>query len=405
MQKLRLSIIVVMIIGLGIVVNSCVEPFEVETTEFKSALVVEATITNNNETQRVLVSRTFPLDTVLMSGVSGAQVAVTDSNGGVYNFTETSEGVYESSNPFGAVSGLTYSLSIQSDGNNYISDEMEVPAVNPIERVYAERDFKDNGAEEGMFIYVDSYDPTGQSKYYRYEYEETYKIIAPYWSSADAYVVSPLPNPEVDVRARTQEEQVCYRTETSTGIIMENTTEYSEDRVSKFPVRFINRANYILSHRYSILVRQFVQSRAAYAYYETLETLSGSESLFSQIQAGFLEGNIRSQTDEEDVVGFFQVSTVSEERIFFDYEDFFPGEDLPSYVSDCPLLAPALLTEGGSSPLIDGIEQNLIKYYSEYSQQDDLLFTDGPGPYFMVYRVCSDCTVLGENVVPDFWVE
>lgn len=389
--------------------QSCIEAFEIETTEFKSALVIEGTITDREETQRILVSRTFPLDTVLMAGVINAKVSILVSNGDVHGFSQTALGEYESDSPFAAVSGLSYTLRVQTeDGNTYTSEEEQVPAKTTIENVYAVRDFKDNGAEEGIFIYVDSYDPTGESKFYRYEYEETYKIVAPFWSPTDAYVVAPLPNPEVGIRARTQEERVCYKTVASNTIIQENTTEFGEDRINKLPVRFINRENFILSHRYSILVKQYVQTRAAFLYYETLEALSGSESLFSQIQAGFLEGNIKSETNpEEDVVGFFQISTVSEDRIFFNYTDYFLGERLPDYVSDCPLLAPPL-TSGGpppTSPLIDGIERNLLKYYSEYVPQDDILTVESPGPYLMVYAVCGDCTVLGSNIVPDFWQE
>ncbi len=399
----------VLVLTTALLMQNCVEPFEFETTQFTSALVVEGTITDREETQRILVSRTFPLDTVLMSGVSNAKVLVEDTNGGTYDFTEEEAGVYRSNVPFAAVSGRLYTLSIETpDGKTYTSEETPVPARTTIERLYAERGVKDSGTEEGMYIYVDSFDPTGESKYYRYEYEETYKIVAPFWSPADAYVISPLPEAEVGTRARTQEERVCYNTVASNAIIQENTTEFNEDRVSKFPVRFIDRNNYILSHRYSILVKQYVQNSAAFEYYRTLETLSGSESLFTQIQAGFLEGNIKSSTADENVVGFFQVATVSEQRLFFDYADFFPGERLPDYVRDCPLLSPPLFSGGPppTSPLIDGIQFNLIKYYSDYvATEGGLLTSDGPGPFFMVYTVCGDCTVLGSNVIPEFWEE
>ena len=395
-----------MAIGLGIFMHGCIDPFEIEATEFKSALVVEGTITDQNQIQRILVSRTFPLDTVLMSGVSKAKVQVNASNGSIYEFNEVSIGVYDSKQPFAAVKGLTYSLAIITDnGKKYSSKELSVPASSNLDKLYANRDFKDNGVEEGVFIYVDSYDPAGLSKYYRYEYEETYKIVAPLWNSADAYVVSPSPNPEVAIKARTQEERVCFNTVSSNIIIQENTTEYNEDRVNKFPVRFINRNNFILSHRYSILVKQYVQTSAAFTYYKTLETLSGSESLFSQIQTGFLEGNIKSETDEENVIGFFQVSTVSVKRLFFNYTDFFAGERLPDYVSDCPLLSPPLVSIGGGTPLIDGIENGLIKFYEVYDTENNPNNYMEYGPYLMTYTVCGDCTVLGSNIVPDFWIE
>ena len=156
---------------------NCVDPFEIQTDEFERSVVIEGTITDQNETQKILISQTFPLDTVLMSGLSNAQVSVSDSNGSVYSFTEANVGEYTSTSPFAAQAGLSYTLRVEtSDGKTYISEDTPVPSTSSIENVYAERDFKDD-AEEGMFIYVDSYDPSGESKYYRFEYEETYKII------------------------------------------------------------------------------------------------------------------------------------------------------------------------------------------------------------------------------------
>ena len=386
---------------------NCIDPFEIEATEFKSALVIEGTITDQEEIQRIMVSRTFPLDTVLMTGLSSVNVNVLDSNGGVYAFSETSPGDYRSNTPFAATAGLTYTLKVEtSDGNSYTSEETAVPAKTNIDNLYADRDFKDDGAEEGMFIYIDSYDATGQSKYYRYEYEETYKIIAPNWSASDAYIVSPLPNPEVAIRAKTKEERVAYNTVASNTIIQENTTELGEDRVNKFPVRFINRENFILSHRYSILVRQFVQSRAAFSYYETLELLSRTESIFSQRQSGFLEGNIKSDTNaEDDVVGFFQVSTVSEKRLFFNYTDFFEGESLPKYPVDCTLVSPPIINEAGASPLLVAIELETLKYVEEYNQETNPNNLSEFGPFLMVAAPCGNSTFYGSNIVPDFWVE
>lgn len=387
--------------------QSCIDIYDFESTEFQSALVVEGTITDQEETQRIFISRTFPLDTVLMSGVRGANVSVMDSNGGTFSFTEASNSEYLSNTPFAVVPGLTYTLTITTPGGEqYQSEAMPVPAQTTIENLYAERDFLDDGTQEGMFIYVDSYDPSGQSNYYRYEYEETYKIIAPNWTGLDAYIVSPLPFPEVSTRPKEKEEQVCYGTIKSNTIIQVGTTEFEEDRVSKFPVRFIDRENYVLSHRYSILVKQYVQSRAAFAYYETLESLSGTENLFSQLQVGFLEGNIKNVSNpDEDVIGFFQVSTVSERRIFFNYDDFFPNERLPDYPINCDLVSPPLINEAGASPLLTAIEFQTVKYVEDYDGENNPLNFSEYGPFLMVPTPCGDCTVYGSNIVPEFWVE
>ncbi|WP_419211247.1 DUF4249 domain-containing protein [Maribacter sp. X9] len=398
---------VIVLIAISMFVQACIEPFDIEKTEFTSAVVIEGTLTDQNMKQRILISRTFPLDTVVSAGISKATIVINDSNGISYEFMETSGGEYVSTTAFGAMSGVGYTLSVKlPDGSSYISEEVILPTKSKINELYVARDFNNGELAEGMFIYVDSFDPTGQSKFYRYEYEETYKIIAPFWSPEDAYVVSPLPNPQVDFRARTNEERVCYKTVESNKIIQENTTEYSEDRVTKFPVRFINKENFILSHRYSILVKQFVQSPEAFTYFETLESIAASGSLFSQIQTGFIEGNIKSLTNkDEKVIGFFQASTVSEKRVFFDYADYFPGERLPKYPTDCSLVSPPLITEGMSSPLIDAINQETLKYVSEYDQQTNPNNYSESGPFLMIQTPCGDCTVLGSNIVPDFWVE
>lgn len=394
------------LVGLLLVLGQgCVEPYEIKNTDFNSYIVIEATMTDEHKTQQVLISRTFPLDTVQTNPERNAVVVLTDSNGSSYAFSEAAAGRYVSNASFAAVAGQSYTLSVQtSDGKRYVSETAVMPPAIEIEEVYAAREVKD-GIEEGIFVYVDSYDPSGNSKYYRYEYEETYKITAPFFTPVDAYVVAPLPEPQVALRPRQQEERICYNTLRSNTILQTKTTELNEDRVTRFPVRFISRESAVLRDRYSILVKQYVQTREAHEYYTTLAALSGSESLFNQIQTGFLEGNLRSEDNsEENVIGYFQLSSVSEKRIFFNYTDFFQGERLPEYFIDCEFLYAPLLTLGGSSPLIDGIETRTIKYYDDYDSSNPLNLTDY-GPYVMVPVGCGDCTALGSNLIPDFWEE
>jgi hypothetical protein len=142
-----------------------------------------------------------------------------------------------------------------------------------------------------------------------------------------------------------------------------------------------------------------VQSLEAFTYYNILDQLSGSGSLFSQIQPGFINGNIFSTEDRnEKVLGFFEVSSVTEQRIYFNYEDFFPNDDLPPYFIDCRTSTPVIVTQGGTTPLHDGIEAGILKYLSDNNPP-----APNEGPYFVVPTACGDCTELGTNVKPDFW--
>jgi hypothetical protein len=269
-----------------------------------------------------------------------------------------------------------------------------------MEEVFAEQ--TTIGEIEGIAIRVNAGSTSGNARNYRYEYEETYKIIAPEWTPNDL-IGDPEGGCGVLVVVRENEERVCYATDNSNSIILTETNSFPEDLVNNFVVRFIDRNNYIISHRYSILVRQFVQSPEAYTFFETLNQFSGSESLFSETQPGFLAANISSvENPEEKVLGYFDVASVTEKRIFFDYEDFFPGEPLPPYVNPCNYTAPILVNMGGGCVLRPTVEANLVRYVGDNIPGP---FSPGAGPHLVTPRVCGDCTVLGPVEIPEFWME
>ena len=307
-----------------ILLASCVEPFEPETINFESALVVEATITDEIKNQAIFLSRTYEFEDDGADPETNARVIVNDDQGGVFEFTESSPGVYESNSAFRAVNGRSYQLSITTnDGRTYSSLTTQLPSNTQLDSIYAERIINNDG-EEGIGIFADSFDPSANAQNYRYTYEETFRVIAPKWTPEDL-IGDPEGGCGLLVVPRETEERVCYRTENSSDIIQIDTNGFNEDRVSRFLVRFISREDYIISHRYTILVRQLIQSNASFSFYDTLKEFSGSQSLFTETQVGFLNGNISSDMDDsEKVLGYFDVSTVDEIRIFFDYEDFFP---------------------------------------------------------------------------------
>jgi Domain of unknown function (DUF4249) len=416
------------ILGLLVILSSsCVEEIEISTNaEFESLLVVEATISNELINQKVLLSRSMLLENGFNPiPESNATVVIKDSNGNVYTFQENELGEYLSAKSFGAQPNLDYSLEIStSDGKQYSSSKMKLTQTTLMDNLYFERGFNEN-ENEGISVFIDAFDPLGSSKYYRFEYEETYKVIAPLYSPKEliaSEVIFPLPAGTldlfdlqsvidflVDLQFRPKQEQICYNTVTSNTILITSTTDLFEDRLDKFRVRFINRDNYIISHRYSIKVRQYVQSREAYVFYKTLKSFSDSESLFSENQVGFIEGNVFSVNDQKErVIGFFEVSSVDEKRIFFNYKDLFPDEGLPPYYTSCDnFFMPALLVEDFahnliSSPLLDALNEG-FQYYDKTNDENPNPFEHAP--FILVLEPCGDCTVLGSNERPDFWID
>ncbi|NAY90819.1 DUF4249 family protein [Muricauda sp. JGD-17] len=382
-----------------LVLSGCIEPFETTFVDFESALVIDATITDENKRQQIVLSRTFEFEADGPIPETDANVRINDSQGNIFAFEDQGNGVYLSTQEFAAQQGIDYDLSVTTaNGRNYGSDVVQLSAVTAIDELRAERVITDLG-EDGMAIFVNSFDPTGNAKNYRYEYEETYRVIAPTWSPT-SLIGDPAGGCNVLKIANVTDEQVCYATDFSTDIILTSTEDLGEDRVSDFRVRLISRENYIISHRYSILVRQYVQSNEAFTFFDTLNELSRSESLFSQIQPGFLQGNVFSRDDiNESVLGYFDVSSVSKQRLFFNYDDFYPGEDLPPYVEPCTGSTPLIADMGGC--VLRPIIEAGVGIYAEDNS------SPGPneGPYLIVPRVCGDCGVLGTSEIPDFWIE
>lgn len=383
---------------------SCVEQIDLKTISFEDALVVEGTITNEHKFHQIKLSRTFKLEESIPTTESNATVKIIDDMQNTYNFEEYKPGVYVSDVEFKAEADRLYQLKIiTSNGRSYSSNPTQITNTAQINEVTAVNDVDSNGTE-GISILISSFNQQGNARYYRYEFEETYKIIPPYWSPYDAVVVSDVPPYEVDFVPRTKEERVCYNTIFSEGIIQTETNNLIEDRVSKFAVRFISKDNFIITNRYSILVKQYVQSIEAYTFYNILNNLSGSESLFSQNQPGFFSGNIFSdENSEEKVIGFFEVASVSTERIFINPRDLI--ETTPPYVSKCELVAPELVNESGNSPLVEAIKAGTLKFFQINGGENSPVIPIPGGPYQMAPLPCSDCTVLGTNVMPDFWIE
>ena len=389
----RLTFLLLICIGL----TNCTDPYKMQTDTFEDALVVEATITNVLQKQTIKVSRTYRFEDFGPSFEENADVLVTDSDGNEYPFVQ-SNNTYVSVNAFQAEPGKQYRLTvITSDGKKYTSSQEVLTADNPLDDVTATVQTIDNVT--GVEIRAKSYDPNSTSQYYRFEYEETYKIVAPKWITSKAYFSGPNPNqPILTMLPRTEEARICYSTDKSTEILLFNSNETTEDRVD-FPVRFISDQNYIMSHRYSILVRQYVQNSHAYNYYKSLKKLSGSGTILSPNQPGFLIGNIKSVNNpSEKVIGYFDVSAVSTKRIFFNYADLFPGKPLPPYKVNCTELSQkycfSTLDPSCNGPSVVGyINTNVMVIYK---------FDDAP-IYILTPAPCGDCTSFSSNVIPSFW--
>lgn len=410
------------VVAACLLLMACIQEFEpktevkVETQQLASALVVDGLLTDELKNHRIMLTRAFDFEDEGPQAETAASVKVVSNTGTEFVFQETDPGLYVAQNQFAVERDASYTLQINTtDGGRYTSEPVATPPKIEIADLRVERVTSDTDVD-GVGIFLDNAVESNDPTYFRYEYEETYKIIAPNWDPFRLIVAryEPcFPDPFVaDIEPWEDERRVCFNTDVSKNLIQTTTTGLSEREVTNFQLRFIGRQNYIMSHRYSILVTQYSQTQDAYSFYERLGDFSSSDNLFSQVQPGFLEGNMSSEANsEERVIGYFEVATVNKRRVYFNYTDLFPDEELPPYPFTCGIMGnPRLYPRGYhcadlgvcdgncNSPLLDQILAGTVVFAAE--KEDDFV-----SPYYTWPAPCGDCTKLGSNVVPEFWVE
>jgi len=382
--------------------QSCITDYQGTIGGSSEILVVNGLLTDEYKKQVVQLSRSYAFENAGPRYETDATVTISGSDGSLHAFYETPNGVYKSVTPFAAQAGVSYQLEITSvTGEAYASSPMGLPAPTEIQALKAVVTTNAQG-EPGISIQLDGSGPATASRF-RYDFTEHWKIVAPYWSPLDIVVLSEGQSTfNLAIIERETEEQVCYGTARPKEVLLTSTAALSSNEVKNFPIRFISKEDYILQHRYSIGVKQFGVSEQTYSYYETLKSLSASaENVFSEDQPGFLQGNMYALEDpDEKVAGFFEVSTVSEKRIFINFDDYFPGEELPDYLVNCIPSAPTTDGPLGSRELLNVIYNNSVRYFGINIDRI------APGGTFLVVSAnCGDCTTLGSNIKPDFWID
>ncbi|WP_055445642.1 DUF4249 domain-containing protein [Lacinutrix mariniflava] len=395
---------------------SCREEIELETDTFESVLVVEATVTNELKHHEIKISRTSVLEETEQIIENNADVIIVDNAGNSFNFSQNTEGVYISDNLFEALPNVEYTLEINTtNGATYSSNQQTLTPISQIDNLYAEF-VNDDVKGPGVQIFVDSENSNPNTQYFRYDFEETYKIVAPHDYPVGVnfynYETSPsLCRPvyyDIDFFDKTQEESICYSSRRNTEIIQASSINLSQNTISRLPIRFITEDalddvidTSILRDRYSIKVRQYIQNLEAYNYYKLIATLGNTESVLSQNQPGFVVGNLNSLNNK--VVGYFEVASVAEQRIFFNFNDV--NIPYPRYLYECDYRELDYNDNSNGDCDGDPNDRNLLYIYVTSENYELTNYLPGTVTYSIAKEECVNCTTIGTNIQPDFWID
>jgi hypothetical protein len=382
-----------------VICSSCIFPYDEEITRYEDVLIIDGLLTDEPESSVVRLSRSIPVGLSRSLSYSSeekpdsqATVFIKDDLGNVYPFyeTSTSPGEYRSDNPdFRGIPGTNYQLYvITKDEQQYESDFMTLKKAPEIDSLYAEFGInqEDGSMEAGFNIYLDTYDPENSTRFYRFEYEETWEFTVPFESK---YIIK---NDQLVLR--NEDVQRCWRTVPSIDIIIVSNERLESDVIQKFPIHFISFQTNRLGIRYSILVKQYSMSREAYAFWEQLKKSNQDQGTLFDIQPMQTIGNIYNIDDPKSpVIGFFEAASISEKRIFLTKADVLPGFKAKNEYEECRYKK-TIVNKNNFDPA----------RYSRYCILDYTAINEFETGIAMTWSfVCCDCTLFGSNIMPDFW--
>ncbi|MGW8314938.1 MAG: DUF4249 domain-containing protein [Bacteroidales bacterium] len=326
----------------------CIDPFTPDIKDNQVSLVVEALITDCPGIQTINLSRSSPLNDTTFYPVEGAWVFLFDEEGVVREFSEMEPGKYGRWIGEGELSrGQNYWLHIETgDGEVYESDaEQLTPQCPEVDSVYWELDSlgtADPGNPlYGIQFYLDLEGKEDQPRNYRWELEETWEYHAAYLIQYiyDGNSLQEWEDPYIY--------NSCWYIGNIPAIFTASTSSLENNSLKKQPLHFVSSETQRLQTRYSLLIRQYALSEKAYDYWTQVRQQNQESGGLYETQPDRIPGNIHNVNEEnEQVLGYFNLSSVSEKRIFVDgiRELVYPPihcfldtidrvEDKPSYLS------------------------------------------------------------------------
>lgn len=369
-------------VGMVLSLVACKERFTPQTTSVNSnILVVEGFINAGADSTIIRLTRTVTLGNKnTLNPETGATVSVETSANDTRPLVEKEKGNY-------VIPGLNLGLNKKyrvrirtKNGTIYLSDFVDAIASPQIDSInYAVK-------PEGLQLFVNASDPTNKTRYYRWDYEESWIFYAQFYSSS-IWKGGPI---AVD---RTEAERIhkCWGSAKSSTILLGSSVKLNKDVIHLSPVTDIIASSERLTEKYSILVKQYALNKESFEFWENLKKNTESLGSIFDVLPSQLTGNIHNVANSaEPVIGYISAGTTQQKRIFINKSDL-PKWSVKPFgcsIPDTVLRKDEANVFGGFSHIpIDPIEllPGVI-----------IGHTGAP-------RSCVDCTLRGTVKRPIFW--
>ncbi len=233
----------------------------------------------------------------------------------------------------------------------------------------------------GFQVYANTHDNSNNSRYYTWDFDETWEIRSAYpsyYEVKDGQIVNR--DPSINISR-------CWMYDTSNRILLGTTERLATDRISQAPLIYIKGSAQRVQELYSILVRQYALTKEAYLYLDNIRKNTEQIGTIFDPQPSELKGNIECVSNPgESVIGFISAGTVVQKRMFISKTDKPIGRDwmFQHFCETFWSTADSVRYRGGL--IID-------------QARDE----NGREGYSMSTARCIDCRLTGSNIKPSYW--
>ncbi len=357
-------------------VVGCKDPYYINVEDSdQNVFIVEGAITSAPAQTYIKLSYSKPVNAVNPAPlITNAHVTIESRDGGAYTLPFNPV-TLDYRSEINTLPGQDYRVRITHDGQVYESEWSTLLETPPIADLNFERILG------GMNIRISTTDPSGKTRYFRWEFEEDWEINSNYFAVV-----------RYDPGSRTVYEQFddslyrCYRKAGSISLLLGTTKDLTSFDLKDQLIHFVNETDDRMSVRYAINVKQYAITEDAYKFYDVMKKISEDMGSIFDPQPSELTGNIVCLTNpQQRVLGYIQASVEQTHRAFISSNDIQGWRFLQQCESyDVP-----------SNP--DSLQFYYPFYYLPHS-----LLTEGKYP--SATPNCVDCRLRGgTNEKPAFW--
>jgi Domain of unknown function (DUF4249) len=365
----------------------CKKPYNPKVISLSNSyLVVEGTI-NTNDVTTIKLSKTVKLSSsVTTSPVTDAVVTVENDNGGNYILNESTGGIYTLT---GTILDDTRKFRLRiktADNKEYLSDYEQAKGAPPIDSI----GYKIAG--KSLQLYANTHDPNNNTRYYRFDYAETWEFHSKYDSN---YITN---GTAIVLRTPDQKVYYCFGNNISSTIVLGSTAKLTQNVLYQLPITAIDATSEKLEIKYSILLHEYALSADAYKFWGNLKKNTEQLGSIFDAEPSQINGNIHNTKDvNEPVIGYISVGAVQSKRIFISSEQL-PQSFTTIYPFDCDLQS-----EYFFDPISHQDEVARLLIPGVYIPVDFISGGAGIIGYTASSRDCVDCTTRGSKQQPAFW--